>query len=54
MKRVKTTLRNRLKAETLNHLLMISIEGPSSEDFDFEEACDNWDRKRKRRLNVSQ
>ncbi|CAH1264092.1 ZNF862 [Branchiostoma lanceolatum] len=42
MKRVKTALRNRLKAETLNNLLMISIEGPDAEEFNFDSACDNW------------
>ncbi|KAI8479756.1 hypothetical protein Bbelb_425040 [Branchiostoma belcheri] len=53
MKRVKTCLRNRLKAVTLNNLLMISIEGPEAEEFDFDSACDKWASMCKRRLSVT-
>ncbi|KAI8522072.1 hypothetical protein Bbelb_018260 [Branchiostoma belcheri] len=52
MKRVKTPLRNRLKEETLNNLLMISVEGPPAEEFNFNAACDSWGRMEKRRLNI--
>ncbi|XP_078702604.1 zinc finger protein 862-like [Branchiostoma floridae x Branchiostoma belcheri] len=53
MKRVKTPLRNRLKEETLNSLLMISVEGPPAEEFNFNAGCDSWGRMAKRRLNVT-
>lgn len=38
--RVKTDLRNRLANRTLNHLLMMSVEGPSLQDFPYELARD--------------
>ena len=41
--RVKTTLRNRLSAKTLNHLLVITIEGPSPADYLYDKACDIWE-----------
>ena len=34
MKRVKSAQRNRLKAKTLDHLLRISIEGPTVQAWD--------------------
>ncbi|XP_078581210.1 zinc finger protein 862-like [Branchiostoma floridae x Branchiostoma japonicum] len=52
MKRVKTPLRNRMNESTLNNLLMISVEGPPAEEFDFNAACDSWGKMAKRRLNV--
>ncbi|KAI8497680.1 hypothetical protein Bbelb_243320 [Branchiostoma belcheri] len=53
MKRVKTSLRNRLKAVTLNNLLMISIEGPDAEEFDFDSACDKWASMCKRSVSIN-
>ncbi|KAE8293775.1 hypothetical protein D5F01_LYC06711 [Larimichthys crocea] len=52
MKRVKTSLRNRMKESTLNNLLMISMEGPPAEEFNFHAACDSWAGMARRRLNV--
>ena len=34
--RVKTNLRNRLSVKTLNHLLVIAIEGPSPADYPYD------------------
>ena len=42
MKRVKIPLRNRLKTNTLDNLLRISIEGPVLGEFDFNAAVDTW------------
>ena len=52
LSRVKTDLRNRLANKTLNHLLMMAIEGPSPSDFPYELACDRWAAMRNRRINV--
>ena len=41
--RVKSNLRNRLSAKTLNHLLVITTEGPiSPTDHFYDQACDLW------------
>ncbi|RXM93255.1 hypothetical protein EOD39_19279 [Acipenser ruthenus] len=53
MKRVKTPWRNHLKQETLDNLIMISIEGANPESFDFNAACDSWAGMSKRRLHVT-
>ena len=37
---IKNALRNRLKAERLDVLMTIDIEGPPSKDFDFSTALD--------------
>ena len=50
--RVKTDLRNRLNNTTLNHLLMMSVEGPPHSDFPYDNACDLWASKRNRRISV--
>ena len=52
LSRVKTDLRNRLQNKTLNHLLMISIEGPDAADYSFDEACDLWAGWRNRRIHL--
>ena len=52
LSRVKTDLRNRLANKTLNHLLMMAIEGLSPSDFPYELACDRWAAMRNRRINV--
>ena len=53
LQRVKTDLRNRLSNKILNYLLSISIEGPSPDEFPYDEACDIWARWRNRRISVS-
>ncbi|PFX13388.1 hypothetical protein AWC38_SpisGene22526 [Stylophora pistillata] len=40
--RIKNALRSRLKAERLDVLMSIDIEGPPSEDFDFSTALNVW------------
>lgn len=52
VKRIKTVLRNRLKTETLDCLLRISVEGPQLKDFDFDSAATFWASRRNRRLKV--
>ena len=42
LKRIKTPLRNRLSSVIANHLMFISIEGTTLEEFDFDAACDLW------------
>ena len=53
LSRVKTDLRNRLINETLNHLLVISIEGPNPADYPYEQACSLWASRRNRRIQVN-
>lgn len=53
LKRIKTRLRNRLSNRILNYLLMISIEGPDLQKFDFNKAVDKWAAQRNRRINVT-
>ena len=50
MKRVETTLRNRISTTTLDSLLRICIEGPESADLNFAEAAKKWAAIRNRRL----
>ena len=50
VKRIKTSLRNRLKTETLNYLLRISVEGPDPDSFNYDKAATLWGSQRKRRL----
>ena len=45
--RVKTSLRNRLKTETLDSLLRISIDSPS-----IDEARAFWSKQKNRRIQV--
>ena len=52
LKRIKTSLRNRLNNATSSELLFISIKGPALNDFNFDEACTLWGSKRNRRINV--
>ncbi|XP_078590444.1 zinc finger protein 862-like [Branchiostoma floridae x Branchiostoma japonicum] len=54
MKRIKTQARNQLKESTLDNLLMISIEGPPADDYNFGAACDRWNARRRRRLNTTE
>ena len=49
-----TKLRNKLSVENLNRHLMILINGPDVEDFDFEKAYDHWINSKARRMgNIS-
>ena len=51
--RVKTNLHNRLSAKTLNHLLVITSEGPiSPTDHFYDQVCDLWASWRNRRIQV--
>ena len=47
---IKTKLRNKLCTENLNRHLMILINGPEIEDFNFEKAYDNWINLKARRV----
>ena len=40
--RMKTNLCSRFSAKTLNHLLVITIEGPAPTDYPYDRACDFW------------
>ena len=52
MKRIKTTLRNRMETATLDQLMRIANEGPEPEVFNFDKAADLWGSLRQRRINV--
>ncbi|XP_071121930.1 zinc finger protein 862-like [Mytilus edulis] len=47
---IKTKLRNRLSTDSLFHLMMISLEGPSSDIFDFNRAFKRWADQKNRRI----
>ena len=51
--RIKNALRNRQKAERLDVLMTIDIEGPPSKDFDFSTALDVWARTNRRICSMS-
>ena len=51
MNRIKTVPRNRLKTNTLEQLMFISIEGPSADRFDFGRAVDKWAGLHHRRIH---
>lgn len=50
-KRVKTVNRNRLGSDTVNALLLISMEGPTTSNFDFKQCSRRWSAAGSRRLN---
>ena len=52
MKRVKTELRNRMVTTTLDHLLRISLCGPNLQEFNFNQAVDEWGAMRNRRIHT--
>ena len=52
MRLVKTYLRNRLAQSSLDSLMLIAIEGPGREHFDFESAVNRWSLMRPRRLDM--
>ena len=47
---IKTDLRNRLKNETLCHLMRVSLDGPGLRDFPFVKALQLWHAMKPRRL----
>ena len=51
-KLIKNKLRNRMNLDTLNSHLMILLNGPEIEDFNFEEAYKYWENKKNRRINL--
>lgn len=51
MNRIKTTPRNRLKTETLEQLMFISIEGPPASKYDFARAANTWGSRGNRRIH---
>ena len=50
MKLIKTDLRNPLKKEMLNNLMLIAVEGESVADFPYDEALKHWSSQRNRRI----
>ncbi|XP_076103623.1 zinc finger protein 862-like [Mytilus galloprovincialis] len=52
MARIKSVLRNRLSQRVLNQLMCISIEGPSSSDFNFPSCVSAFGQIRKRKLTT--
>lgn len=53
MKRVKSDYRNRLKTETLDNLMRISIEGPEFKNFSSKEATELFFNDKSRRPNTT-
>ena len=51
MNRIKTVPQNRLKTNTLEQLMFISIEGPPAHKFDFARAADKWGGLHNRRIH---
>lgn len=47
---INTDLRNSLKIESLSNIMMIAIEGPTSESFPFEDAFNKWASVKTRRI----
>ena len=49
MKFIKNKLRNKMDINTLNNHLMILLNGPDVQDFDFEKAYKHWENKKERK-----
>jgi hypothetical protein len=49
-KLIKDKIRNKMNINTLNKHLMIKLNGPDIEDFNFEEAYQHWINEKKRRV----
>jgi Domain of unknown function (DUF4371)/hAT family C-terminal dimerisation region len=49
-KLIKDKIRNKMNINTLNNHLMIKLNGPDIEDFNFEEAYKHWVNEKKRRV----
>ncbi len=47
---IKNKLRNKMNINTLNNHLMILLNGPKIEDFDFEKAYEYWRNNKSRRI----
>jgi len=45
---IKNKLRNRMHLDTLNNHLMILLNGPDIQDFNFEKAYEHWTNKKVR------
>ena len=52
MRRVKGRLRSEMTNSTLNHCMRISIEGPTLEEFNFNESVDSWGNLKNRRIAI--
>ncbi|XP_077868878.1 zinc finger protein 862-like [Saccoglossus kowalevskii] len=50
--RVKTQLRNRLSQKVLNALLLVSIEGPAPDKFNFKKAATVWNEIRNKKVTL--
>ena len=50
MRRIKSRLRSQITNATLNHCMKISIDGPKTQDFDFDSAMKKWSRLKNRRI----
>lgn len=48
---IKSKLRNQMNIDTLNSHLMILLNGPEIEDFDFEKAHEHWVNKKSRKIS---
>jgi hypothetical protein len=48
---IKSKLRNQMNIDTLNNHLMILLNGPGIEDFDFEKAYEHWVNKKSRKIS---
>ena len=46
---IKSKLRNQMNIDTLNNHLMILLNGPEIENFDFLKALEHWESKKSRR-----
>ena len=53
LKKFKTPLRNRLKTETLDMLMHISLESPELKELNFYHAATVWASKTKRKMEIS-
>src|SRR5437762_3412604 len=51
---IKNNMRNKMSIDTLSNHLMILLNGPEIEDFDFEKAYKHWEGKKIRRSNRSE
>jgi hypothetical protein len=48
MKLIKNKLRNKMHVDTLNNHLMILLNGPDAQDFDFKKAYEHWINKKEK------
>ena len=53
MKRIKTVQRNRLNTNTLDHLIRVSMEGPTMEEWDPLPALRLWESWENRKIETS-